>query len=316
MDGCDAIIKLNDAKNAIFEYIESRMNLTAPNLSAIVGSDIAARLVGIAGGLKKLSKIPSCNLQVLGSQKSRGTGLARTQVPRQGLLYACSLMHSCPLHLRPRLLRVLSGKCTLAARIDCFQQDMTGDTGLRYLDAIIAKVTKWQEPPPPKKKKALAAPLGEYKKKRGGKRSRREKDKIKMTEIQRQKNRMPFGKAEITDDYTGEGFGMIGLAGSGRLAIRKKDKQKLKNHLSRKTQARLRRIHKSRGSGYQSGTTSNIAMTPVQGMELVAPQAAKLDRKSSGKYFSENTGFLKVGGGRASSAKSLTMGPESNKLGE
>lgn len=160
----------------------------------------------------------------------------------------------------------------------------------------------------------MAAPLGEYKKKRGGKKARREKDKLKMTEVQKQKNRIPFGKAQITDDYTGESFGMLGLPGTGRLSIRKKDKQKLKHHLSRKTQARLRRVRARKG--VQSGTTSNIAMTPVQGMELVAPLAARLDRKSSGKYFSENTGFLKVGGGRASSAKSLTMGPENNKLGQ
>merc|ERR1739848_907777 len=106
----------------------------------------------------------------------------------------------------------------------------------------------------------------------------------------------------------------IGLAGTGRLAIRKRDKQKLKNHLSRKTQARLRRVRKS--NGVQSGTTSTISMTPVQGMELVAPQMAKVNRKGYGKCFSDNTGFLKVGGGRASSAKSLTMGPPTKKLCE
>lgn len=159
LDGCDAIIKLNDAKERIFDYIESRMGLTAPNLSAVVGSDIAARLVGIAGGLKELAKIPSCNLHVLGAKKTRGLGLAKTRVPRSGLLSACVMMHSCPLHLRHRLIRVLSGKVTLAARIDCYQEDTTGETGLRFLDEIYAKVTKWQEPPPPKKKKSIGCSL-------------------------------------------------------------------------------------------------------------------------------------------------------------
>mgnify|MGYP001062271892 CR=1 FL=1 len=50
-DACDAIIRLDEYKKQIFHYIESRMAFIAPNLSAIVGSEIAARyllaLVGI-----------------------------------------------------------------------------------------------------------------------------------------------------------------------------------------------------------------------------------------------------------------------------
>lgn len=41
------------------------MSFIAPNLSAIVGSDIAAKLMTAAGGITTLSKMPSCNLQVM-----------------------------------------------------------------------------------------------------------------------------------------------------------------------------------------------------------------------------------------------------------
>ena len=43
MDACDAVIRLDDTKRQIYSYIESRMAFIAPNLSAIVGSEIAAR---------------------------------------------------------------------------------------------------------------------------------------------------------------------------------------------------------------------------------------------------------------------------------
>lgn len=66
--------ELNDFKLKIFEYVESRMTFIAPNLSVIVGASTAAKLVGLAGGLTRLSKIPACNLLVLGAQKKTLSG--------------------------------------------------------------------------------------------------------------------------------------------------------------------------------------------------------------------------------------------------
>jgi hypothetical protein len=48
----------------IFQYVSSRMNVLAPNLSAIVGTTTAAKLLGVAGGLGGLSKMPACNVHV------------------------------------------------------------------------------------------------------------------------------------------------------------------------------------------------------------------------------------------------------------
>ena len=45
-------------------YVSSRMNVLAPNLSAIVGTTTAAKLLGVAGGLNGLAKMPSCNVHV------------------------------------------------------------------------------------------------------------------------------------------------------------------------------------------------------------------------------------------------------------
>ena len=48
----------------IFTYVSSRMNMLAPNLSAIVGTTVAAKLLGVAGGLSALAKMPACNVHV------------------------------------------------------------------------------------------------------------------------------------------------------------------------------------------------------------------------------------------------------------
>ena len=40
------------------------MNILAPNLSAIVGTTTAAKLLGVAGGLGGIAKMPACNVHV------------------------------------------------------------------------------------------------------------------------------------------------------------------------------------------------------------------------------------------------------------
>lgn len=50
--------------NQILDYVESRITLLAPNISAIVGTQTATKILGIAGGLHGLSRIPHSNIYV------------------------------------------------------------------------------------------------------------------------------------------------------------------------------------------------------------------------------------------------------------
>lgn len=52
------------ARVQILQYVESRMTFLAPNLSAVVGTRVATKILGVAGGLTGLSKIPACNVHV------------------------------------------------------------------------------------------------------------------------------------------------------------------------------------------------------------------------------------------------------------
>lgn len=66
-EACDIAVRLNDTKVKIFDYVESRMTFIAPNLSVIVGASTAAKIMGKAGGLTNLSKMPACNILLLGN---------------------------------------------------------------------------------------------------------------------------------------------------------------------------------------------------------------------------------------------------------
>lgn len=60
-------------------YVSSRMNVLAPNLSAIVGTTTAAKLLGVAGGLGALAKMPACNVHVR-FFPTRSSGITSNQI--------------------------------------------------------------------------------------------------------------------------------------------------------------------------------------------------------------------------------------------
>ena len=68
------------SKGKLFTYVEQRMSFIAPNLASLVGAGCAAMLMGKAGGLSNLAKMPSCNIGVLGSQKKTLAGFSSTAV--------------------------------------------------------------------------------------------------------------------------------------------------------------------------------------------------------------------------------------------
>ena len=43
--------------------------MLAPNLTHLVGPSLAALLVGMAGGLADLARVPACNMTVMGQEK-------------------------------------------------------------------------------------------------------------------------------------------------------------------------------------------------------------------------------------------------------
>jgi U4/U6 small nuclear ribonucleoprotein PRP31 len=73
-------LQLDVDKKVILEFVEDRMQWIAPNLSIITGSSIAAQLMGLAGGLHNLSRMPACNVQVLGAKKKRLDGFSTSAV--------------------------------------------------------------------------------------------------------------------------------------------------------------------------------------------------------------------------------------------
>ena len=301
VEACNMAIDLMKYKENIYEYVESRMSFIAPNLSIIVGASTAAKLMGVAGGLTNLSKMPACNVLVLGAQKKTLSGFSSTVIlPHTGFIYYSPIVQNTPTDLRRKAARLVSSKCALAARVDAFHESGGGTIGEKLKGEIDEKLDKLQEPPPVKAIKPLIAPIEPSRKKRGGRRYRKMKERLGLTEMRKQANRMNFGEIEddAYQDDLGFTLGNLGKSGSGHVrgpVIDSKTKAKISKTLHQKLQKQQTWGGSTTVKKQVSGTASSVAFTPLQGLEIVNPQAAETRIKEANqKYFSTTSGFRKV----------------------
>ncbi|OWA53315.1 U4/U6 small nuclear ribonucleoprotein Prp31 [Hypsibius exemplaris] len=300
-EACRMAEDLNTSKLAIYEYVESRMSFISPNLSAIVGSSIAAKLMGIAGGLRNLSNIPASNIMLIGQQKKDLAGFSNaTSIPHTGLIYYSSIVQDLPKDLRMKTARLLAAKVALAARVDSFHEATDGSVGMKLKEEIDKKLDKMQEPPPVKNTKALPVPLDAARKKRGGRRARKTKDRLGLTEMRKAANRTTFAEIgeDAYQDAVGFSVGQLGKAVGGRIRGPQVD-NKTQVRISKTLQKSLRTQQTYGGTTsirrQIAGTASSVAFTPYQGIEIVNPQAAERSGTStSNKYFASTAKFIQV----------------------
>ncbi|KAF9438773.1 U4/U6 small nuclear ribonucleoprotein Prp31 [Entomortierella beljakovae] len=300
-DACNLVLELDRAKQTIIEYVESRLTFIAPNLSAIIGTATAAKMMGQAGGLTALSKLPACNVQVLGKDRNLNSALSSaSQVKHVGFIYRSPFVMSLPIEVRKKAQRMIAAKLSLAARIDRVHSFPDGSWGRKTREEIEKKVEKLLEPPPQKNVKALPAPLEAAKKRRGGRRARKEKELYAMSEMQKLKNRVSFGveEQEVMGYGTSEGMGMLGQnftgAGAGRIRAAQQNNRN-RGKISNRNAARLAQYGANNSSGIATaGTATSIAFTPVQGIELVDPTAMAARVKAANEKYFGSGSFLKV----------------------
>ncbi|MFX1250228.1 MAG: NOP5/NOP56 family protein [Promethearchaeota archaeon] len=146
-------LQTNRSKEFLEKYLEEAMQQTAPNISALAGPLIGARLIALAGSLENLAKKPSSTIQVLGAEKALFRALkTKTDPPKHGVLFQNPLVHQAPPHQRGKIARALAAKLSMAARIDFFSGEFLADELKISLDQRI-KVIQEQYADVPKPKK-------------------------------------------------------------------------------------------------------------------------------------------------------------------
>lgn len=124
------IISLSEYRKKLQDYLHSKMHMVAPNLAALVGDAIGARLISHAGSLTNLAKFPASTIQILGAEKALFRALkTRGKTPKYGLLFHASHIGKADTKNKGRISRYLANKCSIASRIDSFSDSPTDAFG-------------------------------------------------------------------------------------------------------------------------------------------------------------------------------------------
>ena len=151
-------LELYELREKLTDYITHVMKEVAPNITALVGPLLGARLLSLAGSLEELAKLPASTVQVLGAEKALFRAL-RTggRPPKHGVIFQFSEIRKAPRWQRGKISRALATKLSIAARIDFFTGRYVGDELRAKLMERIEEV-KQLYPKPPKREAREARP--------------------------------------------------------------------------------------------------------------------------------------------------------------
>ena len=87
------VISIAEYRKSLISYLTEKMSLVAPNLAALLGDRISARLISHAGSLTNLSKYPASTVQILGAEKALFRAL-KTKGNTPKVRYVSQLFHA------------------------------------------------------------------------------------------------------------------------------------------------------------------------------------------------------------------------------
>ncbi len=172
MDLADQLCMTYELRERTEEYVSSIIEDICPNLCALVGGPLTARLISLAGGLERLASLPSSTIQMLGAEKAMFRHLrSGKKPPKHGVIYQYPGVHRAPYWQRGNIARALAGKISIAAKIDQYGGDFRGDELVKEIEARIEDI-KRRYPDPPKKPQNGKKGKQRPKKKNNGKNER------------------------------------------------------------------------------------------------------------------------------------------------
>ena len=98
------VISLAEYRKKLGTYLSDKMGAVAPNLAALIGDTVGARLIAHAGSLTNLAKYPASTVQILGAEKALFRALkTKGNTPKYGLIYHSTFIGRAQVRPSPRL---------------------------------------------------------------------------------------------------------------------------------------------------------------------------------------------------------------------
>lgn len=134
------ILSLGNLRTQIMKDVSRAADDVIPNMSALVGGLVAARLVSRAGSLALISRMPASSIQVLGAESALFSHIRTgSDSPKHGLIFQHRRVHNAPKETRGKLARVLASKLAIAARLDAFR----GELDESFIKDANEKIDRW-----------------------------------------------------------------------------------------------------------------------------------------------------------------------------
>ena len=131
------IVDLHAEIDDLQVVVESTATSVAPNLTALAGAELAARLIALAGGLDELAKKPAGTVQVLGAEEALFAHLrGGAPSPKHGIIYTHEYVRGIRPDDRGSAARALAGKLTIAARVDNYTGEYRPELAAELDDRI------------------------------------------------------------------------------------------------------------------------------------------------------------------------------------
>jgi len=128
---------LDDEAAELRRHVERTAPEVAPNLAALAGPVLAARLVALAGGLESLARKPSGTVQVLGAEEALFAHLrGHAPSPKHGVIYAHEAVQGTHPDDRGSAARALAGKLAIGARVDHYSGERKPELDAELEDRI------------------------------------------------------------------------------------------------------------------------------------------------------------------------------------
>ena len=109
-------------------YLDRIVKEVAPNVRAIAGSMIAAKLIAHAGSLRRLSAFPASTVQILGAEKALFRHMKTgAKPPKYGVIINHQFISKARNDVKGKAARLLADKLSIAAKVDYFKGEFIGD---------------------------------------------------------------------------------------------------------------------------------------------------------------------------------------------
>ena len=148
----ERIVNLYEMRHELEKYVSDLMDTLAPNVTALVGPLVGARLISLAGSLMDLARKPSSAVQIFGAEKALFRSLKTgASPPKHGVIFQVADIHTAPYWQRGKIARALAGKLSIAARIDAYSERDIGEDLKAQFNKRVEEIQRlYPEAPPPK----------------------------------------------------------------------------------------------------------------------------------------------------------------------